>query len=54
MTKARILLVEDDPNFGPVLKNYLELNNMEVFLAKDATEGAALGEKIVLTSAYWM
>lgn len=31
--KARILLAEDDPNFGSVLRDYLELHNFEVSLA---------------------
>jgi DNA-binding response OmpR family regulator len=37
--KIKILLVEDDPNFGSVLKNYLELNDYEVKLATDGTAG---------------
>lgn len=39
MEKAKILLVEDDPNFGNVLKNYLELNDYEVTLCRDGVEG---------------
>ena len=39
MVKAKILLVEDDPNFGAVLKNYLELNDFEVTLATDGFQG---------------
>jgi two-component system OmpR family response regulator len=35
----RILLVEDDPNFGTVLKEYLSINNYEVVLAKNGMEG---------------
>lgn len=34
-----VLLVEDDPNFGAILKDYLELNDYEVTLAKDGIEG---------------
>jgi len=34
-----ILIVEDDPNFGSVLKNYLELNDFEVHLSTDGNEG---------------
>lgn len=34
-----ILLVEDDPNFGMVLKNYLELNDYKVHLCVDGNEG---------------
>jgi DNA-binding response OmpR family regulator len=37
--KTKILLVEDDPNFGSVLKNYLELNDYEVRLANDGVSG---------------
>ncbi|MDA9111536.1 response regulator transcription factor [Flavicella sp.] len=39
MRKKRILLVEDDPNFGIVLKDYLSLSNYSVILAKDGVEG---------------
>lgn len=35
----KILLVEDDQNFGDVLKSYLEMNNYEVNLAKDGVAG---------------
>jgi two-component system OmpR family response regulator len=34
-----VLLVEDDPNFGMILKDYLELNDFHVILAKDGIEG---------------
>lgn len=37
--KEKILLVEDDTNFGSVLKNYLELNDYDVVLARDGQEG---------------
>lgn len=39
MANIRILLVEDDPNFGTVLKDYLTLNDYDVTLAKDGLEG---------------
>ncbi len=39
MENKRILLVEDDPNFGIVLKDYLALNNYDVTHAKDGLEG---------------
>ncbi len=39
MKNTRILLVEDDPNFGTVLKDYLMLNDYDVTLAKDGLEG---------------
>jgi two-component system, OmpR family, response regulator len=37
--KERILLVEDDVNFGSVLKSYLELNEFEVILKNDGVQG---------------
>ncbi|MBK5284207.1 MAG: response regulator transcription factor [Bacteroidia bacterium] len=37
--KPSILLVEDEPNFGAVLKNYLELKNFEVTLCPDGDSG---------------
>ncbi len=37
--KKRILLVEDDLNFGAVLKDYLMLNDFDVILAKNGMEG---------------
>lgn len=41
MEKNKILLVEDDTNFGQVLKNYLELNDFVVELARDGILGLA-------------
>jgi two-component system OmpR family response regulator len=35
----QILLVEDDPNFGSVLKDYLELNAFKVTLCRDGMQG---------------
>lgn len=35
----KILLVEDDQNFGAILKDYLILNDFEVTLAKNGMEG---------------
>jgi two-component system, OmpR family, response regulator len=37
--RNRILLVEDDPNFGSILKSYLELNDFEVVLKADGKQG---------------
>jgi DNA-binding response OmpR family regulator len=39
--KSKILLVEDDANFGKVLKNYLELNDYVVELVRDGILGLA-------------
>ena len=38
-THKKILLVEDDPNFGAVLKDYLSINDFDVTLAKNGMEG---------------
>ena len=38
-TKKRILLVEDDPNFGIILRDFLKMNDYEVILAKNGMEG---------------
>ena len=35
----KILLVEDDPNFGDVLRSYLEMNDYNVTLATDGVAG---------------
>ena len=37
--QSKVLLVEDDTNFGKVLKNYLELNDFVVELARDGILG---------------
>jgi two-component system OmpR family response regulator len=41
-TKKKVLLVEDDQNFGAILRDYLELHDYEVVLARNGVEG---GEK---------
>ena len=41
----KILLVEDDPNFGTVLKDYLTMNDYDVTHAKNL-------KKKILTSVY--
>jgi two-component system, OmpR family, response regulator len=38
-TATKILLVEDDPNFGDVLRSYLEMNDYDVTLATDGAAG---------------
>lgn len=40
-----LLLVEDDVNFGEVLKSYLEMHDFNVMLAKDGQEGLHLFHK---------
>ncbi len=39
MNNNRILLVEDDQNFGDVLRSYLEMHDYEVTLATDGVQG---------------
>ncbi len=39
MSNTKILLVEDDQNFGDVLKSYLEMHDFDVTLATDGVEG---------------
>ena len=38
-TRTRILLVEDDSNFGNILRSYLELNDYDVELRTDGKHG---------------
>jgi two-component system OmpR family response regulator len=38
-TNKKILLVEDDQNFGVILRDYLSLNDFDVTLAKNGMEG---------------
>ncbi|MFM8448864.1 MAG: response regulator transcription factor [Haliscomenobacter sp.] len=45
MDNQRILLVEDDQNFGDVLRSYLEMHDYDVTLAKDGLEGLELFKK---------
>ena len=35
----KILIVEDDSNFGNILKEYLSLNDYNITLAKNGIEG---------------
>ena len=39
MENKKILIVEDDPNFGSILRDYLSLNNYKITLAKNGIEG---------------
>ena len=39
MEKQRILLVEDDVNFGNMLKDTLDFNDYEVTLERDGVQG---------------
>ncbi|HRW22331.1 MAG TPA: hypothetical protein P5509_10180 [Bacteroidales bacterium] len=53
MTKEKILLVEDDINFGTVLKSYLEMNEYEVTLVADGAQAVPTFRKIVLICVFW-
>ena len=44
--KKKILIVEDDPNFGSILKDYLKLHSYDVSLAKNGLEGLEKFKKI--------
>jgi DNA-binding response OmpR family regulator len=39
MEPKKILLVEDDPNFGSIMKSYLEMNDYQVTLKTDGKQG---------------
>jgi len=39
MTKSKILLVEDDVNFGAVMRDYLAMNGYDVVLCPDGNKG---------------
>lgn len=45
MDNQRILLVEDDQNFGDVLRSYLEMHGYDTVLAKDGLEGLEVFKK---------
>ena len=39
MSNIKILIVEDDPNFGSILRDYLSLHSYDVVLARNGIEG---------------
>ena len=39
MEKTKVLLVEDDPNLGSLLKEYLEAKGYSTFLATNGKQG---------------
>ncbi|WP_205503186.1 response regulator transcription factor [Rufibacter psychrotolerans] len=45
LSATRLLLVEDDPNFGMVLKDYLELHDYDVTLCTDGLQGWRMFQK---------
>ena len=45
MQKQKILLVEDDPNLGQILKEYLDIKGFETRLCRDGEEGFLAFEK---------
>ena len=38
-TKKKVLIVEDDQNFGTILRDFLEINGFEVLLTRNGIEG---------------
>ena len=38
-SNKKILIVEDDPNFGSILKEYLIINDYDITLSKNGIEG---------------
>ncbi|MFN8330537.1 MAG: hypothetical protein U0T81_04850 [Saprospiraceae bacterium] len=50
----QILLVEDDRNFGDVLRSYLEMHNYEVDLAVDGISRLKNSEEARMTFVFWM
>ena len=45
MQKQKILLVEDDPNLGQILKEYLDIKGFDTKLCRDGEEGFQAFEK---------
>jgi len=45
MPKAKILVVDDDPAIGKVVKSRLEVNGYEVIIAEDGEEGIRKAKK---------
>jgi two-component system response regulator VicR len=41
MDDLKILIVEDDPNLGQILAEYLQVKGMQTALCKDGEEGLA-------------
>jgi CheY-like chemotaxis protein len=39
MSKAKLLVVEDDPNLGDILQEYLTMKGYETTLCRDGEEG---------------
>ena len=52
--KKRILLVEDDPNFGIILRDFLKMNEYDVILAKNGMEGLKNLKNLNLIYVFWM
>lgn len=50
----KILLVEDDPCFGSVLKSYLELSDYDVIHCTNGVDGFEAFRKESSICVYWM
>jgi two-component system response regulator VicR len=49
---TRILLVEDDPNLGQILKEYLDLKGYQATLARDGEQGFQSSGSSPMTCAF--
>ena len=54
MEKVKILLVEDDPNLGFVVKDNLATKGYDVTLCSDGEAGEQEFLKMLTTCVYWM
>lgn len=52
--KKKVLLVEDDPNLGMLLQEYLKHKNFEVELKRDGVEGLFAFRKTRTILFCWM
>ena len=52
--KLNIFLVEDDKNFGSVLKSYLEINDFNVSWIKDSNSKTTAYVFLILCFQMWM
>ena len=50
----KILLVEDDPNFGTVLKDYLIMNDYQVVHEKTVWKDLKNSKKTIMIFVSWM
>ena len=51
-SNKKILIVEDDTNFGSILKEYLTINDYDITLAKNGIVGFEKLKKMILIFVY--